>query len=67
MPMAQVFGINCASCHGTTRRGGEGPALTPAALSRNSLAQVANKVNHEGRLTPAQIPLMADFLKNTPP
>ena len=65
--IAQVFSSQCADCHGANRQGGQGPALTPSALLNLSLSQVQSRVNHSGRLTSSQIPLMADYLKNISP
>ena len=58
---AALYATHCATCHGTQRLGGMGPALLPQSLER--LRQVdAQKVIHAGR--PAtQMPAFGDTLQ----
>lgn len=63
---------NCAGCHGPEGRGGRGPSLVSgplASLSQNELAarisngkRLAGMPKFEGRLTPAQIRAVAEYV-----
>ena len=68
----ELFGQHCASCHGTQRTGGMGPALLPESLERLRQPE-AVKVITQGRtatqmpafgaaLTPAQINQLAVWI-----
>lgn len=70
---AELYQHHCASCHGTNRLGGTGPALIPDTLGRMHGPQIA-KVVAEGRpatqmpafaasLSATEITALADHLK----
>lgn len=63
----QIFEVSCAPCHGADRMGLRGPELTPDSLASRDIDWLTSQVNHSGRLTEAQKPIMAEFLQNTPP
>ena len=57
---AALFREHCASCHGTQRTGGMGPALLPESLARLRRPEAA-KVVSDGRVA-TQMPAFADKL-----
>jgi len=57
---ATLYGTHCASCHGTQRTGGMGPALLPESLSRLPAAE-ALQVITQGR-TATQMPAFGSTL-----
>ncbi len=57
---AKIYGEQCASCHGETRLGGQGPALLPVSLGRIKATDVAKTIR-EGRAA-TQMPAFADKL-----
>lgn len=57
---AKIYGEQCASCHGETRLGGQGPALLPVSLGRIKATDVAKTIR-EGREA-TQMPAFADKL-----
>jgi mono/diheme cytochrome c family protein len=71
---AQIFSTYCAGCHGVSRQGGIGPALTAAALSSRSSAQLVttitsgkgNMPSFSSQLSSAQISAVADYIKSSP-
>jgi DNA-binding beta-propeller fold protein YncE/cytochrome c553 len=75
-PVAAVYGQHCASCHGSDRLGGSGPALLPENLERLRKPE-AQKVIANGRaatqmaafgdkLSAADILAVADFIYTQP-
>ena len=72
-PAQQLYTEHCASCHGTGRLGGTGPALIPETLKRMRGPAVSKVITH-GRaatqmpafsqnLTSDQIAALAEFVK----
>jgi ubiquinol-cytochrome c reductase cytochrome b subunit len=70
---SQLYGANCAVCHGANREGGVGPAITNTALANWNLSQITNIISNGGEggmpdfsnlLSPEQINALASFLKN---
>ena len=59
---AALYGTHCASCHGTTRTGGMGPALLPESLERLRRPE-ALRVMKEGR-NATQMPGFAQTLSS---
>ncbi|MBI4187595.1 MAG: c-type cytochrome [Chloroflexi bacterium] len=72
---AALYSANCAVCHGANRQGGSASALTSSALSAVTLAQVTSTITngtagmpaYSSSLTSAQIAVLAQWLKGSPP
>ncbi len=70
---AAIYSTYCASCHGTNRQGGLGPALTTTALSGLTTTQIstmtANGIGtmsgYSSQLTSAQIGALSTWLKGS--
>ncbi len=70
---AALYSANCQSCHGANRQGGSTSALTVAALSGRTTAQVTNTITngtggmpaYSSTLNSAQISALAAWLKGT--
>ena len=68
---AQVYGTYCGGCHGVSRQGGIGPALTASALSSRTSAQLStiitsgkgNMPGFSSQLSAAQISAVTDYIK----
>jgi mono/diheme cytochrome c family protein len=71
---AQIFSTYCAGCHGVSRQGGIGPALTVAALSNTPSAQLltiitsgkGNMPGFSAMLKSDQISAVANYIKTSP-
>ena len=71
-----LYQVNCASCHGTARLGGMGPALFPENLSRLRKKKAAAVIQHgrtatqmpafEKTLSTAQIDQLVDYIYQPP-
>ena len=71
---AQIFSTYCAGCHGVSRQGGIGPALTVAALANNTSTQLVtiitsgkgNMPSFSAMLNSDQINAVANYIKTSP-
>jgi uncharacterized protein YccT (UPF0319 family) len=65
---AQIYANNCAVCHGASRQGNVGPALTPTSLASRTVTWIASFISgHRSGFTTAEYTALADWLKNTLP
>jgi len=65
---AQIYANNCAVCHGASRQGNVGPALTPTSLASRTITWITSFISgHRSGFTTAEYTALADWLKNTPP
>lgn len=63
-----LYANNCAVCHGATRLGGVGPALTPTSFASRTVTRIASFIaGHRSGFTTAEYSVLADWLKNTAP
>jgi mono/diheme cytochrome c family protein/DNA-binding beta-propeller fold protein YncE len=76
VPAATLYQQHCASCHGESRTGGQGPALLPENLERLKKAEAIKTITEgrvatqmpafAGRLTPGQIDALTNFVYSPP-
>ena len=70
---AALYAGSCASCHGASRQGGSGPAVTSTALATRTLAQITATLttgtmsSYTSTFSSAQIAALAQWLKGSPP
>ena len=65
---AQIYANNCAVCHGASRQGNVGPALTPTSLASRTITWITSFISgHRSGFTTAEYTALADWLKNTLP
>jgi mono/diheme cytochrome c family protein len=73
---AQLYSLNCASCHGADRLGVQFHLLTTSALAHSEITTIIYIINHghgsdmpgyANLLTPDQISALANYLKTTVP
>ena len=73
---AQLYSLNCATCHGSDRLGVPGHLLTTNALANTTMSSIIYIINHghgsdmpgyTNLLTTDQVNALANYLKTTTP